>query len=70
MAMLQWATAGTGPRMGLIVHHTDADREWAHDRESPVGRLDAALDAAPEAGWIVIDMAADWRQVFEAEPVR
>jgi hypothetical protein len=70
MAMLQWAAAGSGPRLGLIVHHTDAEREWAYDRESSVGRLDAALAAAPEAGWIVIDMAADWQRVFEGEPVR
>jgi hypothetical protein len=70
MAMLQWATAGAGPRLGLIVHHTDADREWAYDRESAVGRLDAALDAAPAAGWIVIDMAEDWQRIFLGEHVR
>ena len=51
--MLQWATAGEGPRMGLIVHHTDAAREYAYDRDSHIGRLDEALDLAPEAGWIV-----------------
>jgi hypothetical protein len=52
------------------VHHTDADREWAYDRESAVGRLDAALDAAPAAGWIVIDMAEDWQRIFLGEHVR
>lgn len=67
MAMLQWATTGEGPQLGLIVRHTDAAREWAYDRESPVGRLDVALDTAPAAGWIVIDMAADWLRIFEEE---
>ena len=64
--MLQWTTAGNGPRFGLIVHHTDADREYAYDRQSPIGRLDKALDAAPAAGWLVVDMKNDWTQVFPA----
>jgi len=68
LAMLQWVTAGEGPRLGLIVHHTDAEREWAYDRESPVGKLDAALDAAPAAGWIVVDMARDWARVYPGGP--
>ena len=46
-AMLRWTTAGPGPRLGLILHHTDAAREWAYDRQSAVGRLDRALDEAP-----------------------
>jgi phosphoserine phosphatase len=62
--MLRWATAGPGPRFGLIVHHTDAIREWAYDRESPVGRLVKALDEAPSRHWIVVDMKKDWRKVF------
>jgi hypothetical protein len=62
--MLEWTTAGEGPRMGLIVRHTDAQREWAYDRESSEGRLDRALDSAPQKGWTVIDMARDWRVVF------
>lgn len=62
--MLEWTTAGDGPRMGLIVRHTDAQREWAYDRESSEGRLDRALDSAPGQGWTVIDMARDWRVVF------
>ena len=50
--MLRWTTAGPGRRLGLIVHHTDADREWAYDRQSAVGRLNRALDEAPaRAGW-------------------
>lgn len=64
LAMLEWATAGPGPRFGLIVHHTDPEREYAYDRESPVGRLDQALERAPEAGWTVVDMAADWATVY------
>jgi hypothetical protein len=62
--MLQWVTAGSGPRFGLIVHHTDDVREVAYDRQSKVGRLDRALQAASEEGWIVVDMKTDWAQVF------
>jgi phosphoserine phosphatase len=65
--MLQWTTAGPGPRFGLIVHHTDADREYAYDRKSLVGRLDKALDEAPKAGWVVVDMRKDWKIVFPSE---
>jgi phosphoserine phosphatase len=64
LEMLQWTTAGTGPRCGLIVRHTDAKREWAYDRDSPVGRLDKALDEATRRGWIVVDMKKDWKTVF------
>lgn len=62
--MLEWATSGTGPRLGLLLHHTDAEREWAYDRESHVGRLDRGLDEASQRGWTVINMQRDWRQVF------
>ena len=65
--MLRWTTAGPGRRLGLIVHHTDAEREWAYDRKSPVGRLTKALDEARERGWVVVDMKADWRCVFAFE---
>jgi hypothetical protein len=64
--MLQWTTGAPGPRFGMIVHHTDAVREYAYDRTSRVGRLDKALDAAPAAGWAVVDMRTDWRTVFPA----
>jgi phosphoglycolate phosphatase-like HAD superfamily hydrolase len=64
LQMLQWTTMREGPALALIVHHTDAAREWAYDRDSPVGHLAKALDQAPERGWIVIDMAADWRRVY------
>jgi phosphoglycolate phosphatase-like HAD superfamily hydrolase len=62
--MLQWTTAGSGPRLGLLLHHTDADREWAYDRESPVGKLAKGLDEAAERGWLIVDMKRDWKQVF------
>jgi len=62
--MLEWTWAGTGARLALLVHHTDADREWAYDRDSPVGRLDKALDEAQSSGWTVVDMKTDWKQVF------
>ena len=67
LEMLQWGTAGDGPRMGVIVHHTDAEREWAYDRNSDIGRLDKALDQAPAEGWVVIDMAKDWGTIWPAE---
>jgi phosphoserine phosphatase len=63
--MLQWTAAGGGPRLLGLVHHTDAEREWAYDRESSIGRLDAALDEATEKGWTVVDMKRDWSVVFE-----
>lgn len=64
LAMARWSTAGDGPRFALFVHHTDAEREWAYDRASHVGRFDAALDAAASEGWTVVDMARDWRTVW------
>jgi hypothetical protein len=64
MQMLQYTTGGAGARFGLIVHHTDAEREWAYDRTSSVGKLDKALDAAPAAGWTVVDMKNDWKSIF------
>jgi phosphoserine phosphatase len=62
--MLEWTTNGAGRRMGLLVHHTDEQREWAYDSESHVGRLARALDEAPARGWVVVDMTRDWRTVF------
>jgi hypothetical protein len=64
LQMLQWATAGDGPRFGLVVHHTDAVREYAYDRDSHVGRLDRALVEAQSRGWTVVDMRTDWKVVF------
>jgi phosphoserine phosphatase len=70
LQMLQWTTAGSGPRFALIVHHTDAEREWAYDRKSSVGRLDKALDEALRKGWTVVDMKKDWKRIFPFEEVK
>jgi len=64
LQMLQWTTAGEGRRFALLVHHTDAEREWSYDRDSHIGRLDKALDVAGEEGWTVVDMARDWKTVY------
>jgi phosphoglycolate phosphatase-like HAD superfamily hydrolase len=62
--MLEWCTAGDGPSLGIIVHHTDAEREWAYDRESASGRLNRGLDEGPARGWLLVDMQRDWSRVF------
>jgi len=64
LQMLQWTTAGPGTRFGLIVHHTDSEREWAYDRKSHIGRLDKALDEAGAKGWTVVDMKHDWKVIY------
>jgi phosphoglycolate phosphatase-like HAD superfamily hydrolase len=67
LQMLQWTAAGAGARFMGLVHHTDAQREWAYDRESHVGRLDKALDEAKTRSWTVVDMKQDWKRVFPFE---
>jgi phosphoglycolate phosphatase-like HAD superfamily hydrolase len=67
LQMLQWTTAGPGARFAGIVHHTDAAREYAYDRQSKVGKLDKALDEAKAKGWTVVDMKQDWKKVFAFE---
>ena len=64
LQMLEWTKAGGGARFALLVHHTDAEREWAYDRHSSVGKLDKALDAALAEGWTVVDMKNDWKTIF------
>jgi hypothetical protein len=64
LPMLQWTAAGDGERFALMVHHTDAEREWAYDRQSSIGRLDKALDEANARRWTVVDMKRDWKAVF------
>jgi hypothetical protein len=59
--MLEWTAAATGARFMGLVHHTDAEREWAYDRKSPIGRLDKAWDEATRRGWAVANMKAEWR---------
>ena len=67
LQMLQWTTAGQGPRFALYVHHTDAEREWAYDRKSSMGRLDKGLDEAQAKGWTVVDMQQDWKVIYPHE---
>jgi hypothetical protein len=67
LQMLQWATMGGGPSLGLIVHHTDAEREYAYDCDTSFGRLDKALDAAALNNWVVVDMKNDWKRIFAFE---
>ena len=62
--MLEYVTAGEGPRLGVLVHHTDAEREAAYDRESAMGRLAKGLDEAKTRGWMVVDMKKDWNRIF------
>jgi phosphoglycolate phosphatase-like HAD superfamily hydrolase len=62
--MLQWTAAGPGARFMGLVHHTDAVREWAYDRQSHIGRLDKALDEANAKGWTVVDMKTDWKKIY------
>jgi len=67
LQMLQWTAAGSGKRFCLYVHHTDAEREWAYDRDSKIGRLDKGLDEAQARGWTVVDMQHDWKHIFVFE---
>jgi hypothetical protein len=67
MQMLQWTAAGDGSRFMLLVHHTDAEREYAYDRKSHVGKLDQALDEAGRRGWTVVDMKREWKVVYPPE---
>ncbi|PLX12080.1 MAG: haloacid dehalogenase [Marinilabiliales bacterium] len=65
LAMMQWTSSNKLKSFMLYVHHTDSIREWAYDRESPIGKLDKGLDQAIELGWTVVDMKNDWRTIFE-----
>jgi phosphoglycolate phosphatase-like HAD superfamily hydrolase len=62
--MLEWTAAGSGARFMLLVHHTDAEREYAYDRKSSIGKLDKALDEATAKGWTVVSMKGDWKKIF------
>jgi hypothetical protein len=64
LEMLQWTTMAGAPRFGLLVHHTDPEREYAYDRQSPYGKLDVALDAAVLNHWVLADIKNDWKTVF------
>ncbi len=67
LQMLQYATGGARPGFALLVHHDDAEREWAYDRDSKIGRLDKALEVADASGWIVVSMKDDWNTIFPPE---
>ena len=64
LQMLQWTAAGDGKRLMVYIHHTDAQREWAYDRESQVGRFDKGLDEANSKGWTIVDMKNDWKKIY------
>ena len=64
LQMLEVTSAGEGPRLMLIVHHDDAAREFAYDRQSKIGKLDKAWDEAKAKNWIVVSMKNDWKRVF------
>lgn len=68
LEMLQWTAAGPGVRFCLYVHHTDAEREYAYDRNSHIGQLDKGLDEAAAKGWTVVDMKNDWKTIFPPKP--
>jgi len=68
LEMLQWTTEGSGPRLGVIIRHDDAEREYAYDRASHVGRLEKALDMAGARGWTVVSMKTDWTTIFPGTP--
>jgi hypothetical protein len=67
LQMLQWTAAGSGARFMGLVHHTDAQREWACDRTSTVGRLDKRLDEAKADNWVVASMKDEWKRIFSFE---
>ena len=65
-AMLEWVTSAPGARLGLLVHHDDAEREFAYDRQSHIGQLVRGLDEGPKRGWTIVSMARDWNRIYPA----
>lgn len=68
--MLEWSTAGDGPRLGMLIHHTDGEREWAYDRKSHIGKLARGLDESEARGWAIVDMKEDWKVIFPPQQAR
>ena len=64
LQMMQWAASNNYKSFMLYLHHTDAEREWAYDRDSHIGKLDKGLDQAINEGWTVIDMKKDWKVIY------
>jgi len=67
LQMLQWTAGSSGASLQVLIHHTDEEREWSYDRDSHIGRLDAAWDIALERGWTVVDMQNDWNQIYPSD---
>ena len=67
LQMLQWTASGLGTSLCHYVHHNDAKREWAYDRQSSIGQLDKGLDEAKAKGWTVVSMKDDWKRIFPHE---
>ena len=67
LEMLQWTAAGPGARLVLLVHHTDAKREYAYDRQAHFGQLNKALNLATQRGWVIVDMQKDWKRIFPSD---
>lgn len=65
--MLEYTTTGDGARLGVLIHHNDAEREFAYDRDSPIGKLVRGLDEADERGWVIVDMKEDWKTIYPRE---
>lgn len=65
--MLEWTMAGSGLRLAGLIHHTDAKREWAYDKNSHIGQLDKALTQAQKNNWLIVDMKNDWNTVFRTQ---
>lgn len=63
-SMLQYTSTGSGPRFGMIVHHTDSIREVAYDRNSSIGKLNKGLDEALKYNWLIVDMKKDWKKIY------
>jgi hypothetical protein len=66
-AMMQYTSTGTGPRFGMIIHHTDSIREVSYDRDSPIGKLNKGLDDATKYNWLIVDMKKDWKKIYSFE---
>ncbi|OAZ05498.1 HAD family hydrolase [Flavobacterium succinicans] len=66
-AMLQWTSTASTPQFGLIIHHTDAEREAAYDRTSSIGHLEKALDDAVKYNWQIVDIKNDWKKIYPFE---
>lgn len=65
LQMLKWTASGSGLRLAMYIHHTDARREWKYDRNDSLAKLDKGLDVALDKDWLIVDMKSDWRSIYE-----